>query len=132
MKKTLILSLSLFALSGAGTVLANDHGQHMEKRLTHMTDKLSLSDTQAAAMRDILTEQHQAMQQVRAETHSKIQSILTPEQQTKFDTLRDERSERWSQRRPHREDCKQARGKRGERDGESRRWGKRNRDSGAE
>ena len=117
MKHALIAGLSLFALSGAA--LADrpvDRQAMMEQRFSHMAERLELTDNQREALRDIFTEQRQAMQQVRAETDSKVSSVLTAEQKDTMTAMREERRERWAERGERRGD-REARGERRGRDG---------------
>lgn len=100
MKKTTVIALS--ALLFSSPVLAADHGGgkgYQEKRVQMMSERLDLDDSQRAALREILTEQHQTMQQLRNQTRGKIEGILNPQQQEAYQEMREERRSRWEERR---------------------------------
>ncbi len=70
----------------------DDHGYH---RGDGMMGSLNLTDSQRAQIRDIMAQQ-------RDETHAKIRAILTPEQQTVFDTRMQQRKA-WLEQRQNRQ-----------------------------
>lgn len=69
---------------------------HPGARLARMAEMLELTDDQKTAVREIFTE---ARQQKRDEVHEKINALLTPEQQEKMETMREQRQARMAQRR---------------------------------
>lgn len=86
-KTTLFLSGALllvtsmaFAQPGAGG------GKHFAER---MTKHLELNETQAAQVKDIMSESHEKMKAVREETKLKVDAILTTEQKEKMQTMRE-------------------------------------------
>lgn len=80
-------------LARAGMSKEEKRTARMEKRIQrkvkHMTRKLGLSDTQAAQLKDILTQQSIQMLALRAQGKADITAILTPEQATTFASMRD-------------------------------------------
>lgn len=64
--------------------------EHIEKRVSRMKEKLSLTDEQAAQLKTIMTEQHTKREALRTETETRITGVLTPEQATKLKSLRDD------------------------------------------
>jgi len=65
-------------------------------RLERMAETLDLTDEQQAAISEILAE---AAPPKRSEVREQIKSVLTPEQQEKMEELREERCERFAERR---------------------------------
>ena len=105
MKHALIIGLSVLTLSATTATAIADRGDHRghdrqahaEERFDRMAERLSLTDAQQQAIRDIYAEQRQAMAQVHAETRSKIASVLDSEQTDAMAALQSERRERWQQ-----------------------------------
>jgi Spy/CpxP family protein refolding chaperone len=100
MKKALIIT-SLVALLGASVAMA-DHGFGGGfgggKGLERMKTLLGLSDTQSAQVEVIMQEQKTKMEALRTETEQRIQSLLTPEQASKFADMQQKRQEHMQQR----------------------------------
>ena len=74
------------------------HGCHKMERLNQ---KLNLTPEQQSKLAAIMDEKHKQMIEFRKSTQSKIKSILTPEQQTKFDELHakwDAKREKWHEK----------------------------------
>ncbi len=63
--------------------------KRIQRRVERMTKKLELSDTQATQIKDILTQQSTQMRALHAQGKADITAILTPEQATKFASMRD-------------------------------------------
>lgn len=61
--------------------------EHIEKRVSHMKESLSLTDDQATQLKVVLTEQHTKREALHTETDTRITGILTPEQATKLKSL---------------------------------------------
>lgn len=115
LRKTLIGTTLVSLLAVSGLSLAgprHDGPRGPEQRLAHLSEALSLTDDQRAAMEDIFREQGQAMRQLHVETESKIASVLTEEQEVKLKAMRDERREKWEERREQREERRAERGER--------------------
>ena len=108
-RKTLIGTTLVSLLAVSGLSLAGGP-RGPEQRLAHLSEALTLTDDQRAAMEDIFREQGQAMRQLHAETESKIASVLTEEQEVKLKTMREERREKWEERRERREERRAERG----------------------
>jgi len=69
---------------------------HPGARLARMAVALELTDDQKTAVREIFTE---ARQQKRDEVQEQINALLTPEQQEKMETMREQRQARMAERR---------------------------------
>lgn len=94
-----LLMALLLALCVPLTVFAEpDDGGFAEKRVERLTKELSLNSEQKTQVETILNEQQQKFKAVREETHASIKAVLTPEQATKFDALREKRQEMRKQR----------------------------------
>jgi Spy/CpxP family protein refolding chaperone len=106
MKKAVALVFAaLFAVQLAGTAFAGDkkcQGKWQEKRVERLTKDLSLTAEQQGKITSIFKENdekhkaemekmREAMKAEKAETDQKIQAILTPEQNQKFETMKAER-----------------------------------------
>ena len=81
------LSLSSFA----------GHG-HQNNRLEHMTEKLQLTEAQQTQLKVILDKNaaqrkamREAMRSMREAANNDVREILNPEQQQKFDKMREQR-----------------------------------------
>ena len=85
----------LLALSVPLTVFAQPDmdGGFAERRIERLNQELSLTNEQKTKVEAILNEQQQKFKAVREETHASIKAVLTPEQATKFDALREQRQE---------------------------------------
>ena len=75
--------------------------KRMERRLSHMKEKLGLSDEQVAQMKTAMTQQHTNMQALREQGKANMAAILTPEQATKFEAMKGERKGRGGHRGGH-------------------------------
>lgn len=103
MKKALIIT-ALAAMLGASVAMA-DHGGFGGgfggKGLDRMKTALGLSDVQATQVEVIMQEQKVKMDALRTETEQRIQTLLTPEQATKFAEMKQKREERMQKRQEH-------------------------------
>ncbi len=100
----LLSAINLYAQPKGG----RGKGLDMEKRLEELTEKLSLTDDQAASIKTILEDMDSEMKvmfengrpdrdkmdELRTETGKKIMKILTEEQQVKYKELLEERESR--------------------------------------
>jgi len=136
MNKTLASLLVLACLSIGAPVLAQDvaptpgaecrHGrdggpfspEHMERRITHMTERLSLDAHQVTMLREILTSARTQAETIRTgtpgperrvqfhalmqSTHGRIDAILNDTQRAQFAALRSQMREHGRGRRGHR------------------------------
>lgn len=98
MNKTLIglalaLSIPLTALAEAGqkSQECRWHGPRMER----LTKELNLTDQQKAQVETIFKEQKEKYKAIHEETRTRLKSVLTEEQMTKMDEMRQRRLERW-------------------------------------
>lgn len=80
-------------LTNAGMSKEEKRNARMEKRIQRraerMTRRLELNDTQATQLKDILTQQSNQMRALHEQGKADITAILTPEQATKFASMRD-------------------------------------------
>jgi hypothetical protein len=61
--------------------------QMIERRVAHLTEALTLSESQATELRTVLTEEHAKLAALRAETTERIGSLLSAEQNAKYSEL---------------------------------------------
>jgi Spy/CpxP family protein refolding chaperone len=101
-----VVAGAVLAVAAVRTVaVADEHagkGDHIQQRVERMKERLNLTDDQARQLQQIFQEAHQQWQadqgQADKETmrarhekmHEQIKSILTPEQQQKFEQMRKE------------------------------------------
>lgn len=146
MKKSLIAILVLSSLSLASLALAQDgggaprgdcrggrghHGRHfspeaMERRLTHLTERLSLDEHQVTLVREIFVAARAEGEALRATERSperraafhalmesvgtRIDAVLNETQRAQFAAMRAERRARHEGRRERREERREERG----------------------
>jgi len=94
-KRLIVLALSLFLPIAVFAEEANDMEAPAmcKKRTEHLTKQLGLNDEQKTKVEAILTTQHEKIKALHEETDASIKAILTPEQQTKFDQLQQQRKQ---------------------------------------
>ena len=63
--------------------------KHIQRRVERMSRELELSDAQTTQLKDILTQQSTQMRALHEQGKADITAILTPEQATKFASMRD-------------------------------------------
>ncbi len=106
---TLMIALALFV---SATAFANEKGCYMggkegfaEKRVERLTEKLSLSDAQAAQIKSIFDSKKEKMIALKNETNDQVAAVLTPEQKEKFEAMKKEFKEK---RKGHKGNYKEA------------------------
>lgn len=110
MKKLIIAAALLFPL----TAFAGEHnhgesdrgkdGHHRGSgpRMEHVIETLDLNDTQKEQIAVIFSEHREKMKGLREETENKVHAILTAEQQSKLDEMKEKRREKRKERRDQR------------------------------
>jgi Spy/CpxP family protein refolding chaperone len=91
---TLLLTLSSVAMAESRGSFWDDDTSPMDKHMEIMQERLDLSDEQRDKVEKVLTEHREVMQARQQKTRSAMEEILTPEQQDKMKTLRQERREK--------------------------------------
>ena len=118
MKKTLIAGLFALTTATAGAALAApdaaDRGKHHERHLERMASELQLTTEQQEQLRAVHAEQFEKMKALHEEKKQKVDAILTAEQRTKLQELRDDRREKMKKHMQERQERK-GRPHRGER-----------------
>lgn len=102
MKKIATVALALFttaALAGAANADGPRHGPGSDRMVKHMTQELNLTDQQQSQMKSIFEEQGTKMSALREETKGKIDQVLTAEQQAQAKQLREERMNKWKEKK---------------------------------
>jgi Spy/CpxP family protein refolding chaperone len=95
MKKT-VAAMALGAILIPAAVIAGGHyGEHRAER---MTEKLQLTEQQQTEMKKIYDEQREQRRALREQSQKRFNDMLTPEQQAKWQQLRDERGQRFCDR----------------------------------
>ena len=98
MKKVLLallVAMPLAAAAGPGP----DGDKFQEQYLRHLEKRLELSDAQKQQINQIFTEHRQSMESLRESTQSKVDAVLTEEPRAEMAKLRDERKEKWQERK---------------------------------
>ncbi len=67
------------------------HPKNHGKRMDKVAQELGLNEDQKNKMQAIMEEKHQKMKAIHAETNAKLKTVLTPEQYTKFESMRPHR-----------------------------------------
>ena len=91
----LLVAMPLAATAGPGP----DGDKFQEQYLRHLEKRLELSDAQKQQINQIFTEHRQSMESLRESTQSKVDAVLTEEQRAEMAKLRDERKEKWQERK---------------------------------
>lgn len=94
MRKILVSLLVLLPLMG----LAAEKQGEASGYMAHMAKRLSLTEEQTQQMRDILRNHRQQMRALRESTEQKVNALLTEEQRTTLQELKDERQEKRDQK----------------------------------
>ena len=98
----LALPLTVAAFPGGGGYSEGHRGDRFER----LAKKLDLNDEQKGKLEAIFKEQREKFDAVRQETRVRMQSVLSPEQMTKLDELKQQRKEKWKKRREESKDKK--------------------------
>ena len=101
MKKYLIVLTLSFCLPVAvfAETSSDDMTPAMCKRSERLTQQLGLSDEQKTKVEAIFEAQREKAKALHEETDASIKAVLTPEQQTKFDSLKEQRKQMRQERR---------------------------------
>lgn len=102
MKYTTTLLLATLLSASTFAAFASPDAGRMEKRMERMTKSLELNEKQQQQMREIMKRYMEKRKAIKEEKINKIKSILTPEQQKKFEKHRAERKARRQERRENR------------------------------
>lgn len=97
----LALPLTVAAFPGGHD---GDFKGHKGDRVEQLAKKLDLSAEQQEQLKQVFEEQHAKREALRQETEQRMQTVLTPEQMTKFEELKKQRHEKWQK---HHQDRKQ-------------------------
>ena len=97
--KKLLLALLVAAPLAATAAPGPDGDKFQQHYLKHLEKRLDLSDTQKQQINQIFTEHRQQMEGLRKSTQSKVDAVLTEEQRAEMAKLRDERKEKWQERK---------------------------------
>lgn len=95
---TLALPLSVAAYpEGKG-----DHEHYRAKKIERLDTELGLSEDQKVKIEALFKEQGEKHRTLYEETQSQLQSILTPEQNTKLKEMKQRRIEKWREKHQQR------------------------------
>lgn len=92
--KKLLSSIAIVALVASPAFAMGDS----QKRVERMTQELNLNETQQQQIQAIMEQQRAELEALREQSKSKIAAVLTPEQQAKFDELREERKAKYGKK----------------------------------
>lgn len=88
----LTFPLTVAAFPGAQGPGAEEYQKHRVERLTK---ELNLSAEQKSKVEAIFKEQHEKFKALHEETHTKLGTVLSPEQMSKLEALKQQRREHW-------------------------------------
>lgn len=98
----------ILALCFSVTALAEAEMDTMaNKRAEHLTKELGLNTEQKVKVEAIFATQKEKFKALHEETNASLKAVLTPEQQTKFDALKEQRQKVRQERRKAHADKKQ-------------------------
>jgi periplasmic protein CpxP/Spy len=75
-----------------------DYQHHRAKKMERLEQELSLTADQKSQMEALFKEQKAKFKAIREETQSQMQTILTPEQYTKLEEIKQRRYEKWREK----------------------------------
>ncbi len=111
MKYTTTLLLAAMLGAGAFTAYAEPSEDFMEKRMERMSNNLELNEQQQQQLQEIVQTQVEQRKAMRESHADRVKSILTPEQQVKFDEQRAQRKAKRQNKHENRKNCSQNKGK---------------------
>ena len=107
--RQLIAAVGLGLMVLPGAVWANegkDSGDHVDKRVEHLKEKLVLTEAQAQQVRTILESAkaaneaaRAAMQQRKEQTDQQILAVLNDQQKAKYAKMQEEHKKKWEERK---------------------------------
>ncbi len=100
-----LLLMSILSI-GAFSVAAAPDQQRAEKRMGKVTQQLNLSEQQQQQFREITESYREKKKALREEKASQINAILTAEQRTKFEQMREQRKAKREERRAARKNSR--------------------------
>lgn len=102
----LLLVMPLASFAGHGQDHDAMHEPPMGRHMHKVMKKLELTDKQQAEMKEIFEAHREQMRTLREQTEKKVDAILTPEQRTTMQEMRQKRAEKW---REHMEEQREER-----------------------
>ena len=102
LRRSLIIAvLALTAVSGVAFAHEGHDGKGWDSKayVEKLTKDLNLTPDQAAKIQAIFDAKHEAMKSKMEETHAAIDAVLTPEQKTKYDAMKEERKKNWESKK---------------------------------
>ncbi|MDD2740557.1 MAG: hypothetical protein PHR94_16640 [Methylomonas lenta] len=98
----LALPFAVFAFPGGQD---GDHFKgHKGDRVERLTKELNLTPEQTSQLTQVFQEEQAKREAIRKETDQRLQTVLTPEQMTKFEELKKQRHEKWQKRHQEKKD----------------------------
>ncbi len=91
----LALPLSVMAYPGG----KGDHEQYRAKKIERLSTELGLNEDQKAKIEALFKERGEKHRALHQETKAQLQTILTPEQNTKLEEMKQHRHEKWREKR---------------------------------
>ncbi len=92
----LTLPLTVSAFPGGK---AEDHAAFRAQRVERLTEELNLNAEQKTQVEQIFQQQRDKQEALRQETHQRLQAVLSPEQMSRFEALKQERQAKWQKHR---------------------------------
>lgn len=90
----LVLPLTAAAFPGG----KGGEGRHA-KRMERLTKELNLTEEQRTQLDAVFKEQQDKFKTIHEETRARLKNVLTEEQMTKMDELKERRHEQWKEKR---------------------------------
>ncbi|MDD2761133.1 MAG: hypothetical protein PHH11_12670 [Methylomonas sp.] len=101
-KKILTIALALALPLSVAAYPGGKHGDDADgyhaQRIERLTKELDLTADQQTQLEQIFKDQAEKREALRQETHQRMQTVLTPEQVTKFEEMKKNRHETWQKR----------------------------------
>jgi protein CpxP len=108
MKKTLIAAAASAVILPVVILAAPGHwAKHGDHMIERMSEKLELTAEQKSQVEALFKEQHEKRKALHEETHARLTEILTNEQEAKLGQMREDRKQRWLEKRKHRKQMHQ-------------------------
>lgn len=93
--KTLLLATTLFLpLTVMAAPSEHEYGLPADHHADHLAKELQLSAEQKAELEVIFKEQHEKFRAIHEESHARLKQLLSPEQLTKWEQLKQQRQEK--------------------------------------
>ena len=96
MKNLLLASVTAIALGLSGSVLANPDkdGEHNDRHMDRLTEKLELTPAKQEQFREIKKEQMEKHREIHEESKERMDEVLNDEQRQRFEEIHKEKRDK--------------------------------------